>query len=435
MSRRLAVALLALATFTLADAGIAQEADDSGPPRILVTFADPGMSNAARAGPAGPGYSRRTASYLVSVGVKRAASRIAREFALEVVDEWPIVPLKVHCLVYSVPGGASVDELLGRLRQRPEVESAQLLNRFEVLGTSGAATADPYAALQHNLQTLEVAAAHSWSRGDGASVTIVDTGADFNHPELRSRIRQHRDFVGNDDAVFAADAHGTAVAGVIAAAENNGLGVVGVAPSASLTVLKACWYDGGGAGAVCDSFTLAKALTFALESGTDVINLSLGGPSDGLLARIVGLALDSGIVVVAAAPASSPGGFPSDVPGVIVANSGGEPAREPGLQLSAPGDDILVPVPGGGFDYSSGNSLSAAQVSGVAALLIARQPRLTGDEIGALLANSRAAAGEPINACRALASLLHVSGCRPAQDPGGPATATSESGGQAHNQL
>jgi subtilisin family serine protease len=238
-------------------------------------------------------------------------------------------------------------------------------------------------------------------------VTIIDTGADINHPELRTQISTHHDFTGISD--FADDAHGTAVAGVIGAASGNGIGMTGIAPDADLTVLRACWYTDGKAKAVCDSFTLAKALTHALESDTDVINLSLAGPHDPLLGRILSLALDNGIVVVAAA-AKTPG-FPASVPGVIVVDSQVDETAE-AAQLVAPGEGILVPVPGGGFDYASGSSLSAAHVSGVAALLIAQRPGLGRDDLKMLLVDSQVPDGLSINACRALATLLELDGCR-----------------------
>jgi subtilisin family serine protease len=394
--------------------------DDSvaaGGTRILVTFSDPGMSSAARAGPARPGYSRRTSTYLVSVNVNRAANRLAKDFGLHKIDEWPIVPLKVHCLVFAVGDGIAVEQLLGRIRERPEVESAQLLNEFEISGALNGPAADPYSGLQHNLDTLELAKAHAWSLGSGIRVTIIDTGADFHHPDLKSQIRTHEDFADAGHGEFAADAHGTAVAGVIGAASNNGFGVVGVAPSAQLSVLKACWYrNGSGARrAVCNSFTLAKALSYALDSETDVINLSLGGPSDELLGRLVGLALYRGIVVVAAAPAKQQLGFPANIDGVIVVESeqslvANEVSHR--FAVQAPGDEILVPVPGGGYDYASGSSLSAAHVSGIVALLVAKQAGLTRDEIRLLLIGSRSIAGKSVNACRALAQLLRQSGCR-----------------------
>lgn len=394
-------------------------ADEPGDPgrdvtKILVTFSDAGMSNAARAGPAQPGYTRRTSSYLISVGVRRAANRVARDFNLVTLDEWPIISLKVHCLVYGAPDAVNIDDLLARLRQRPEVESAQLMNEFEVSTDSISAGADPYAELQHNVITLELAQAHRWSRGDGTTVSIIDTGADFEHPELRARIASHRDFVESEDGEFSADVHGTAVAGVIGAEGDNGVGIIGVAPSTELSVLKACWHRPDREHAICNTFTLAKALNYAIESGTDIINLSLNGPSDALLRRLVELALERGIVVVAAAPEEIHSGFPVEIAGVIVVGSNdphnsNEVAARPFVK--APGADILVPVPRGGYDFASGTSLAAAHVSGIVALLVARRPGLTANEITSLLVNSQLANAESVNACRALAELLAETGC------------------------
>ena len=227
---------------------------------------------------------------------------------------------------------------------------------------------------------------------------------DARHPELVAAIRARRDFAERGN--FASDPHGTAVAGIIGAASDNGFGIAGVAPDAALDVLRACWYPEGEAAAVCDSFTLAKALTHALESDSDIINLSLGGPTDALLARLVTLAISRGIVVVAAAPQRD--GFPANVPGVIVVGAEGDGRAS---QLHAPGVDILVPVPGGGFDYASGSSLSAAHVTGVIALLVAERPGIGRDDVASLLAGSRNDDSSSINACRALARMLERAGC------------------------
>jgi len=413
----------------------ADEGNNAEGTRILVTYADPGMSNSARAGPARPGYNRRSSTYLVSVGVKRAANRIAKDFDLRVIDEWPILPLKLHCMVYSIADDASLEQLLDRLRDRPEVESAQRLNQFEVSGSLDTTAVDPYSELQHNYRTLELAQAHQWSLGAGTSVTIIDTGADLDHPELKTQIKAHLDFAAVESSDFIADAHGTAVAGIIAAASNNGVGVIGVAPSTQLTVLRACWYERRGMPAVCDSFTLAKALSHAVESDTDIINLSIGGPSDSLLGRLVKLALKRGIVVVAAAPANQTAGFPAEIRGVIVVESErqfGTISLSHQFPVSAPGDEILVPVPGGGFDYASGSSLSAAHISGVIALLVAKHPGLSRDEVNTLLVDSRPTVGRSVNACRALARLLQRSGCR---DDGAVTQSLSESHRQTNDEL
>ena len=257
MIRSLSIVILCIGTGTLAS--FADEAPDAenGVTKILVTFSDPAMSKAARAGPARPGYRRRSSAYLVSVGVKRAVTRIADDFDLITLDEWPIESLQVHCLVFGVSDVVQIEDLLLQLRQRPEVESAQLLNEFEVNARGVADNVDPYARLQHNLDTLELKQAHRWSRGDGTKVSIIDTGADLEHPELRTRITSHRDFVEITDSDFSADAHGTAVAGIIGADSNNGIGIIGVAPSTYLSVLKACWHRQNNARAICNSFTLA----------------------------------------------------------------------------------------------------------------------------------------------------------------------------------
>ena len=94
---------------------------------------------------------------------------------------------------------------------------------------------------------------------------------------------------------------------------------------------------------------------------------------------------------------------------VIVVGAEGD---EQGERLHAPGADILVPVPGGGFDYASGSSLSAAQVTGVVALMLAARPGIGLDEVARLLSDSSAEYGGSVNACRVLAKMLQQPGCR-----------------------
>ena len=410
------VVVLPILVFVLATQALADNASGESDRRILVTFADPGLGRKARIGPLRPGYSRGAANYLVSLDVQRAANKLAEEFELLKVDEWPIVALKVHCLVFEFGEDIVLDELLAEISVRPDVESVQALNYFDVRGAHEATSNDPYSHLQRNHDSLDIRRAHTWSTGDGVDVTIIDTGADFRHPDLKAQIKDRQDFVGFRGGTFDQDAHGTAIAGIIAAEPDNGVGIVGIAPAVRLRVLKACWYDASATAAVCDSFTLAKALAHAIDEDTNIINLSLGGPSDALLSRLVSAALARNILVVVADPVQSLAGFPSDVPGVIVAGSVAQPdADRLGAILGAPGDEILVPVPGGGFDYASGSSLSAAQVSGVAALLMAKRPGLHRDEIHDLLAGSRNALDANVNACRALSSLLDQLGCSPGE--------------------
>jgi subtilisin family serine protease len=196
---------------------------------------------------------------------------------------------------------------------------------------------------------------------------------DRTHPDLKSRIGIARNFVTNDEH-FDSDIHGTAVAGIIAANANDGVGIVGLAPDADLLALKACWQDSlDDIRAQCNSFTLAKALTFAVEQHVDIINMSLGGPNDPLLALLVELALARGIVVVAAE--DTPGEFPADMPGVIAVRAASRsdtaaPTANPNASvIEVAARELLSTSPGGHYDYFSGSSMGAARVAGLAALL------------------------------------------------------------------
>jgi len=159
--------------------------------------------------------------------------------------------------------------------------------------------------------------------------------------------------VDGGEQSFAQDRHGTAVAGVIGARANNNEGIFGVAPGADLLGIKACWHStAGGLEARCSSWTLAKAIDFAVINGTRVINLSLGGPPDPLLTRLIAKAIERGATVVAAAMdgADAPG-FPASLPlviGVVASDShndvrGGDGNRA--AMLVAPGVEIRTTTP------------------------------------------------------------------------------------------
>ncbi|MDE2367911.1 MAG: S8 family serine peptidase [Burkholderiales bacterium] len=350
-------------------------------------------------------YAASTARGYAGTGVYRAASsaldaarRVADAHGLRAVAAWPIELLGVHCLVYALPPAAQREQLLAALARDPDVESAQMLAQFELRTT---AYNDPYGPLQSNLVDMGVLAAHAWSRGAGVRLALIDTGVDTAHPDFAGRIGAVRDFVHDGGA--AAEAHGTAVAGVIAAAPDNGIGIAGIAPQATVLALRGCWSHGGGAGA-CDTLTLAQALAAAIDADARIVNLSLGGPQDPLLRRLVERGLARGIVFVGAVPASGRReGFPTGIDGVIAADVAGSGARQPRV-LYAPGIDVYTLTPHGHYDVASGSSIASAEVSAVIALLLASRPQLTSAELVALLGAS-ASPARSVNACRALRQL------------------------------
>ena len=346
----------------------------------------------------------------IAGGTARAEGRaLAAEYGLVEVSSWPIALLGVHCLVYGIPAGGDAGRIAAALQHDPRVESVQPLQAFD---TETDAYNDPYARLQQNVTQMAISEAHAFNRGAGVRIAVIDTGADVEHPDLRPHAAKSRNFVDADSAEFRTDAHGTAVAGVIGAVPNNGLGIVGIAPDVELLAYKACWRaTAGDTPAVCNTFTLAQALSAAIEAHADIINLSLAGPSDPLLTRLVQRGLAGGVIVVGAMPRDGVRkGFPVEIDGVIAADAleGGHVA--PGIVL-APGRDVLSLAPEGHYDFFSGSSLAAAEVSALIALLKSERPRLTAQEAESLLNASSGGGTSGPNACVALAALLHRGQC------------------------
>ena len=331
---------------------------------------------------------------------------------------WPIKSLDLYCIVLEPAAGTSRDTLLAALARDKRVQLAEPLRNFSVY-SSGQQDArkynDPYVDLQRGFVATAAARAQTATQGAGVDVAIVDTGADVAHPDLKGQIRDVHNLVDDDAAAFDRDHHGTEVAGIIGAIADNHIGIVGMAPKARLSIYKACWYPPeAGAGARCNSFTLAKALAAVMDTNARIVNLSLGGPSDPLLSRLLQGVLQRHIVIAALPPDGKLDGFPADVPGVIVVNSSGSALDPPGV-LNAPGNDILTTQPDGGYDFTSGSSMAAAQVSGIAALLVALDPGLDGRAIHDLLARTSTEAGGvlQVNAAAAVAALRHAAQSQP----------------------
>jgi subtilisin family serine protease len=380
---------------------------------VVITVRNPLNSPGARAASTPRGY-ESAGLYMAGSIARRSSRAVAADYHLQLISSWPIALLGVHCLAYALPDDANPPELLARLARDPRVESAQPLLTFE---TASRGYNDPYAKLQLNVRQMAVDEAQGLSRGASVRVAVIDTGADAGHPDLPPNVVT-RNFVDNDSREFRADAHGTAVAGVIAAIPNNGLGIVGIAPEVRLFIYKACWRTAAaGTKAMCNSYTLAQALSAAVEAHADIINLSLAGPRDPLLTRLVESAVDAGIIVVGAVPPDGlRNSFPTNIPAVIAVDAI-ETGRADPTVLRAPGRDVLSLAPDGHYDFYSGSSLATAEVSGLIALLRAQRPHLTAREAGALLTDSAppAAGTEPSqaapNACVALARLMHRTSC------------------------
>jgi hypothetical protein len=386
------------------------------PDRFIIAAIDNDpVAFAGRAGSTPRGYDTITV-YAATAHARKVMRSIEGEYGLREVSAWPIEPLHMHCVVLKIPDGADRVSLLAKLSSDPRIRLAQPLQTF---ATRSENYNDPYVGLQRGFKEMDVAQAHPWSQGEGVKVAIIDTGVDVEHPDLARRIAAAQNFVDSDTGQFQRDRHGTEIAGVIAAVANNGEGIVGVAPAARLLVFKACWQVRADADAArCNSFTLARALVAALDAHAQVVNLSLAGPADPLLSGLIREGLRRGILFVGAASSDAPEGSPSllHLPGVIEV-AGSESRSALATALSAPGREILTLLPGGRYDFASGDSISTAQVTGIVALLLAKEPGLSPGAAYRILRDTSGRSdvdvgdGAHVNACAAVVSLLGRGSC------------------------
>ncbi len=229
---------------------------------------------------------------------------------------------------------------------------------------------------------IESATVHAESiKGAGIKVAILDTGIDYNHPDLDANYKGGINLVDPAQPADPFDdswnSHGTHIAGIIAA-ELNGDGVVGVAPAASLYAIKAL--DGAGLGYLSD---VIAGIEWAIEHNMDIVNLSLGLQTDSqALREVCERAYEAGVLLVAAAGNTGVYGggevrYPALYPAVIAV--GATAPDDSVFYQSANGSDLEILAPGAGINSSvayaaygrlSGTSQAAPHVSGVAALIL-----------------------------------------------------------------
>ena len=383
---------------------------------ILITVQQPASLAAGLTGAPNQRYLQRR--YGPSPSVDRVLTQLAHEHGLRRVEGWPIQSLDVYCEVLTVPDDVDLADVIESLNRDARVDLAQRMNLFS---TQAARYDDPYLELQSAANTMDVERAHALATGRGVSIAIIDSAVDGDHPDLRGSVRLARNLVAEHPLARDGELHGTAMAGVIASAVNNREGIIGVAPDVSIASLRACWAVAeNGLAAQCSTFSLARALEVALGLQPNVINLSLAGPDDPLLSRLLDRVIERGIVVVTAYPASSERSlaFPSSHPHVLAAHSSllAVNSSSP-YTLAAPADEVLTTTPGAGYAFLTGNSLAAAHTTGVVALLMEREPDLDAERIAAILTatTTYSAGSASINACRAVASVAGTAACpRPA---------------------
>ncbi len=312
-----------------------------------------------------------------------------------------------------------------KLRALPGVQYAE---PDYILHTAQTAPNDPRFSEQWPLQNVggaDIRALQAWQTTQGSGdvvVAVIDTGLDYDHPDLKANIWNNpgeqpngldddgNGFVDDLHGVSAVpgnsdpkddNGHGTHCAGIVAAVANNNLGIAGVAPGCKLMALKFLGADGGG-----PTSRAIACIDYAVAKGARIINASWGGPDGGeALEEAIRRAGDKGVVFVTAA-----GNFAQDndlipnfpasyeLPNLI--SVGASTRTDTIMALSnfglrtchlfAPGFQVLSTVPGGGYEIKSGTSMASPHVAGAAALLLSNTPSLSAAAVRSrLLAGAR----------------------------------------------
>jgi thermitase len=349
--------------------------------------------------------------------------------------------------------------LLRHLRSRPDVEFAEFDSVVNVMFVPNDPYYDsPYASSHYGSVSQwglpEVSAPDAWdvTLGDAAIlIAIVDTGVDCTHPDLQAKCMGQQSYVGTTRDEFG---HGSHVAGIVAASTNNGVGVAGVCPNCRVLSVKVL--DANGSGFISD---VVSGITYAADHGARVINMSLGGGgrSETMRSALQYAVAHNALPVCAMGNSGSSSSTPEpaywyDCLSVIATQQNGSRASfsNYGIKadVAAPGVAYLSTMPTftctlnttygyyQNYDALSGTSMATPVMSGIAGLVLSKNPGLTPAQVKGLLI---AAAGDGVNwtanlgfglanAAKAVSTAVHTDLVAPSPNLVTPAEGATVSG-------
>lgn len=297
-------------------------------------------------------------------------------------------------------GGTLVHFRIGGNRAARDVvramEAEQIISQpnyiYETVQAAEPAAADSASGSgeQYVANKLRLAEVHRIATGKGVTVAVIDSEIDNAHPEFKQAIAEKFDAVGKPDKPHT---HGTGMAGAIVSQTR----LMGVAPGARTLAVHA-FATGAQQSPQATTQAIIAGLEWALNKGARVVNMSFAGPYDPMLALAMKRASEKGAVLIAAvgnAGPKSPPLYPGADPRVIGVTAVDEndqlyKGANVGAQvaIAAPGVDVMVPAPADAYQLTTGTSVAAAHVSGVAALLLEKHPEADAQTILEVLTSS-----------------------------------------------
>ncbi len=334
---------------------------------------------------------------------------LARELGVTIIGSQGIGTGGRTAFRLLLPAGIDLRDIIRRLEQKNIVASAGPNYVFtfaqspapstEIETTSSVTTTPdlpPTRALgQYIIGKLKLDTVHRRVRGENILVAVIDSAVDRRHPDLAGAVVEQFSPGRNDNA--APHAHGTGMTGAIASQRQ----LVGTAPGVKILSVDAFSGNQG------TTFQIIKGLEHAIERKARIVNMSFAGPRDLMLERTLKTAYDKGMVLIAAAGNAGPKSpplYPAADPHVIAVTATDaedkvftNANRGRHVAVAAPGVDILALAPDGGYQLTTGTSVATAHVSGIAALLLARRPTLTPDDVRYILTSSAKVLGRGRN--------------------------------------
>ncbi len=280
----------------------------------------------------------------------------------------------INTQIVNVPSTSSVSDILQQFKGRSEVEYAEP----NFVAKKSMIPNDPYYSSEWNLQKIDAPKAWDSTQGGYGPIAVVDTGIMSNHSDLSGEVLSGYNFISNTTDTTDDNGHGTHVAGIIAAETNNGNGVASIGFKGSLLPVKVL--DSTGTGTYGD---VASGITYAVDHGAKIINLSLGGSSQSqTLQDAVTYAVQHGAYVVAAAGNNGNNSpeYPAACSGALAVSA--TDSNDNLASFSSYGSDIFVSAPGvnitstynnGGYAVMSGTSMAAPELSGLLGLAMSYQ--------------------------------------------------------------